>query len=401
MSPCDTTEVAFIWALVEILTPELKMEPWKSKRWLPGVLSKSQTKLLIEEGYLEGVDEKSIGFSSFDLHLSNEGYQLTKGSIKPVGKDYRKFLKDSRISVKLQTKDEYFYLERGKCYVFKLQEKLRGFNADVKIYGQATAKSTVGRLDIIARLIVDGMKEYECFTPDAIDKSGNMYLELIPLTFNIKISQGASLSQLRLFYGRPAECELNGQGYYESLLINDPHSNTDGTLSVDLTPVEIYKGKKAAAFRAIKSEEYIDLSGKIKVKPNEFWTLETAEEHSGNHHIIVQQNEFYILRSKEKIYLPENVAVYCKAMDENLGEMRIHYAGFVHPFFGTDIEDNPLGTPLIFEVRGHNVDVYLSDSEKLARLIFYRMSDKAKSDDDEKSYNDQILKLSKHFSEWD
>jgi dCTP deaminase len=377
------------------------MEPWKSERWLPGVLSKSQTKLLIDEGYLEGVDENSVGFSSFDLHLSDDGYQLIKGSIKPVGKDYHKFLKDPKISTKLSAKDGYFYLERGKCYVFKLLEKLRGFDDAGKIYGQATAKSTVGRLDIIARLIVDGMKEYECFTPDSIDKSGNMYLEIIPLTFNIKVSKGASLSQLRLFYGRPIESELNGQGYYESLLINDPHSNTDGTLSVDLTPVEIYNGKKAAAFRAIKNVDFIDLSGKIKVKPHEFWALEMAEEHSGNHHIIIKQNEFYILRSKEKIYLPENVAVYCRAMDENLGEMRIHYAGFVHPFFGTDNDDKPVGTPLIFEVRGHNVDVYLSDSEKLARLIFYRMSRKAKNDDDEKSYNDQTLKLSKHFSEWD
>jgi dCTP deaminase len=378
----------------------IRMDPWKSERWLPGVLSKSQTKRLIDEGYLEGVQENSVGFSSFDLHLSDEGYQLIKGSIKPVGNDYYKFLKDTEISTKLLPKDEAFLLERGKCYVFKLQEKLRGINHAVKIYGQATAKSTIGRLDIIARLIVDGMKEYECFTPDSIDKSGNMFLEIIPLTFNIKVSKGASLSQLRLFYGKPNESELNGQGYYESLLINDKVPNTDGTLSVDLTHVEIYNGNKAAAFRAIKNADFIDLSGKVKVKPHQFWTLETAEEHSGNHHIIIKQNEFYILRSKEKIYLPENVAVYCRAMDENLGEMRIHYAGFVHPFFGTDENDNPVGTPLIFEVRGHNVDVYLSDSEKLARLIFYRMSRKAKSDDDEKSYNDQTLKLSKHFSDW-
>ena len=378
------------------------MEPWRKERWLPGVLSKAQTKSLIEENYIEGLEESSIGFSSFDLHLSNEGYELIKGSIKPVGKDYHKYLKNKDLSKKLPEENGKFKLEKGHCYVFKLEEKLRGLDDAKKIYGQATAKSSIGRLDIIARLIVDGMHEYECFYPELIDKSGNMYLEIIPLTFNILVSKGVSLSQLRLFYGKPSECELNGSGYYESLLINEKLSS-DGTLSVDLTPFPIYNDKMASAFKAIKdNNEYIDLrKGSQPLNPKEFWTLEAAEQHSGIHHVIIKQNEFYILRSKEKIYLPENVAVYCRAMDENLGEMRIHYAGFVHPFFGTDDKDMPVGTPLIFEVRGHNVDVYLSDSEKLARLIFYKMSKKANNNDDSKSYNLQNLTLSNHFSSWE
>ena len=38
----------------------------------------------------------------------------------------------------------------------------------VHYYGQATAKSSVGRLDVLARLIVDGMDHYEAFHPQAI-----------------------------------------------------------------------------------------------------------------------------------------------------------------------------------------------------------------------------------------
>ena len=91
----------------------------------------------------------------------------------------------------------------------------------------------------------------------------------------------------------------------------------------------------------------------------------------------IEQKAFYILRSKEKIALPPTVAVYCRAMDETIGEMRIHYAGFVHPFFGLDRKDGEEGTPLIFEVRGHNVDVSLVDGERMAKLIFYRMSENA------------------------
>jgi dCTP deaminase len=79
--------------------------------------------------------------------------------------------------------------------------------------------------------------------------------------------------------------------------------------------------------------------------------------------------------------------------------MRIHYAGFVHPFFGKDRSDEKVGTPLIFEVRGHDVGVILKDSEKLARLTFYRMSQDCKLDG-KSDYGEQTLQLSKFFGPW-
>jgi dCTP deaminase len=89
-----------------------------------------------------------------------------------------------------------------------------------------------------------------------------------------------------------------------------------------------------------------------------------------------------------------------------MGEMRIHYAGFVHPYFGLYREDGTKGTPLIFEVRGHQVPVSLADREKMANLIFYRMSEDApplspeEKQDEAKGYGSQDLKLSKFFGEW-
>ena len=116
----------------------------------------------------------------------------------------------------------------------------------------------------------------------------------------------------------------------------------------------------------------------------------------------LETGKFYILRSKERIALPPGVAVYARAMDETLGEMRIHYAGFVHPFFGLNRGDGKEGTPLIFEVRAHNIDVTLRDGERLAQLNFFRMSDNAVKDPTQKStkYNEQELTLSKYFADW-
>ncbi len=112
------------------------------------------------------------------------------------------------------------------------------------------------------------------------------------------------------------------------------------------------------------------------------------------------------LRSKEKIALTKGIAVYCRAIDETLGEMRIHYAGFAHPLFGRSRDDDKVGKPLIFEVRAHNVKVNLRDGEKLAHLIFYRMSEDVLEEKEslvgaEKSgYEDQDLKLSGYFGKW-
>ena len=85
-------------------------------------------------------------------------------------------------------------------------------------------------------------------------------------------------------------------------------------------------------------------------------------------------------------------------MDETIGEMRIHYAGFVHPYFGTVRTDNKIGTPLMFEVRGHNVNVSLGHKEILAKLTYYRMSQEP--DKSQPAYDNQELELSKLFAKW-
>lgn len=121
---------------------------------------------------------------------------------------------------------------------------------------------------------------------------------------------------------------------------------------------------------------------------------------------MIEKDKFYLLRSKEKISVPPGIAIYCRASDETIGEMRIHYAGFAHPYFGYERNDGVEGTPLIFEVRGHQVNVTLTDGEKMANLTFYRMSkdgEKEESKNGEKkesSYQKQSLQLSKFFAPW-
>ncbi len=378
--------------------------PWDD--WIPGVLSKKQMTALVREEYIKGASLDAIDYSSIDLHLSEEAYELTHGSVKPFGEDrYLHKVKSAGLVESLKREaNGTFVLDPMRTYLFKTQESLyAGALKESPIHGQATAKSSVGRVDVLARLIVDGMDSYEGFTPEGAGTgTGEMFLEITPITFQIIVKPGIAVSQLRFFCGRPEDVEVRGTAAYHALLKDT--TSEDGTLSVDLSPVSC-GGAKAAAFRADGKKDHKPVPlwrSDTPPDPCDYWKLEEADEHQ---RLQIEGDRFYILRSKEKIAVPKGIAVYCKAIDETIGEIRIHYAGFVHPFFGRDRSDDKTGTPLIFEVRGHAIDVNLRDGEKLAKLTFYRMSEDAEKDKggEEKApdpYNDQQLQLSKFFGKW-
>jgi dCTP deaminase len=371
--------------------------------WLPGVLSNQQVIKLCDVGWIEGVSDiaKQIDASAIDLILSNEAYSMTTGSVKPFGQSYSHFvLSNPKFAEPLKPDtDGGFTLSHKKTYVFRLKEELgAALRNGQKIYGQATAKSSIGRVDVLARLIVDGMDSYEFFDPcGALKGNGKMFLEVTPITFNVRVKEGISLSQLRLFYGNPDDCEFRGKELYSSVLFGGLQ---DGCLSVDLSNTDII-GKNGCAFRAKQNDTPIalwELDEQNKPNPQQYWEISPSIDLDGKKCFSIDKESFYILRSKEEISLPPGVAVYCRAIDETIGEMRIHYAGFVHPRFGYQRPDKKSGTPLIFEVRGHDVSVMLTDGEKMARLTFYRLSENSSSK--ESPYDQQILQLSKFFAKW-
>jgi len=324
---------------------------------------------------------------------------MLQGSVKPASNEpYSVTLRNTTLAEIVKFgEDDVLTLDRQNTYVFKLAERLYPELSNIGIYGQATAKSSVGRVDVLARLIVDGMDQYESFSAESLkSRSGDMYLEVTPYTFRVNVKIGKSLSQLRLFYGEPKSVEVSGKAICCTVFKGSTAS--DASLSVDLENTTIY-GAQAAAFCAVKNsnDEPIDLwseKGKVQADPRKYWELVKADRKG---RLTIKNDRFYILRSKEKIRVPEGIAIYCRASDETIGEMRIHYAGFVHPWFGVR-DDEEKGTPLIFEVRGHQVDVSLRHGERLANLTLYRMSENAGSD--KSPYGKQTLKLSSFFSEW-
>jgi len=353
--------------------------------------------LIIEQGFISGARKDKVDGSALDLMLSETGFQMLQGSVKPRPKEkYGAYIQDFAKSISVG-EDGCFHLKRRYTYIFKLRERLDPKLRALNIYGMATAKSSVGRVDVLARLIVDGMGTYEQFNADCLSEPRDMFVEVTPFTFDVSLKPNTALSQLRLFRGSPDDSELRGKDWYDAVL-EGPEAK-EGCLSVNLEPTQI-AGKNAVAFVARLPEE-LKTSGTDEIalwdrseKPNpwQYWDIESSDDQG---RFTITPERFYILRSAEKIRLPPGVAVYCRASDETIGEMRIHYAGFVHPRFG--IREDGSGTPLIFEVRGHQVNVSLAQGERMARLQFYRMSENAEA---ESTYNKQELQLSKFFGDW-
>lgn len=379
----------------------------------PGISNKAQLLKLGEESKIHDLVEKDVGGSSFDLHLGRYFWEM-EGCVKPfAGKaSIIDDICDKFGNRKDASKPEV--LNKDSTYIFKIEESI-DFN-DTEFAAKATGRSSIGRLDILTRVIPKNHYEY-----DTIIRGCNtdIFLEITPLTFPVIVKKGTPMSQLRVSC---CDFDVNEMRNVEcSFLSENQHILVPGeqkverdklcTLKVNLDPDPKLPGR-TVGFRAIRQEKTnrppIDLTKDYKpgddtnkYEPTLYWVPIEAQTKRGEKFIVIEPEEFYILRSKERFSLPPDVAVYCRAITEELGEIRIHYAGFVHPYFGAgnvDRHGNPLGTPLIFEVRSHNVDAILRHGDTLANIKYFRMSEK--NEVDSIDYGKQELQLSKVFKDW-
>jgi dCTP deaminase len=370
--------------------------------WRPGVLNKDQIKTLCNRKKLKGFKLKDLDHSAIDLHISDIGHKM-KGSVKPLNDgDINDIIGSFKAKKDDFERNGKFYLKRGQTYIFQLEEKLN--LEGIKISGQATGKSTYGRLDILTRLLINKSVSFDTIETDYI---GSLWVEVTPITFPIIIKQGVSLNQLRLIKGEPRNCRIKEEELHlwgELISNKNDFKEEDQNLNLSLDEDPILKNG-ICAFKARKIEDendFIDLTkdfskDKNRYDPKIYWESVSAEEQE---YLPIETEKFYILRSRERFKLPKSVAIYCQAVTETLGELRIHYAGFVHPLFGQGRTDGK-GAPLIFEVRGHNIDTILRHGETLAKLEYYWMSQDAVEEQKDSPYNNQELTLSKIFKKWE
>jgi dCTP deaminase len=324
--------------------------------------------------------------SSVDLTLSNECYEIEASFLSPKDK-VRENLK--KITLKKFSLDKKYIFKKNKTYLIKLNEKL---NLPNNIFGICNPKSSTGRLDILCRTILDYSDEYEKIPKNYI---GEMFIEVTSKSFNIEFKKGDSLNQMRLIF--------DSHLYVEDKILETFH-NTD-FLTLDsrgnkIEPkisdglkigVDISKENEINAYVA-KDKTPILCYHKIKYhKIQDFW----EPVRSVKENLIIRKNKFYILKSKEKIQIPSNMAGEMIPYDTGIGDFRVHYAGFFDPGFGVKS-----GSFAVLEVKTSEVSFLLENGQSIARIKYEMLNKNTKilyGNDIKSNYQHQKLALSKHF----
>ena len=330
----------------------------------------------------KNIESNQIQPSSLDLSLSEECYEI-KYSFLSYNSKVRDKLKD--LAIKKINLSKEFIFRKNKTYIVKLNESL---NLKNNIFGHCNPKSSTGRLDIFCRTLVDYAEEYEKIPKNY---KGEIFLEITSRSFDVSFKKNNSLNQLRLvnknhnYLTDKQLINLNKKRKISNQTRDNVKIDNGLKLSVDLV------GSNIVAYVAKKHAPVLNFSKIKSHKINDFWNV----IRKNNKKLVIEKNKFYILRSKEKVVIPSNLAGEMIPYDTGIGDFRAHYAGFFDPGFGLG-----RGSYAVLEVKTNEVPFLLEDGQTIARIKYEKLNKNSNivyGKDIKSNYQNQGLKLSKHF----
>ena len=284
-------------------------------------------------------------------------------------------------------------LRTGNVYIIPLQESLE---LRKRMSGLANPKSSTGRLDIFARVITDQGAEFDTIREGY---RGPLWLEVAPRSFDVKVRTGSRLAQVRIKTGSPPSTSASVKRLDERAPIIAAEPGVadikDGAIALTVD-VSGDADDGLVGFKARGASEYIDVDRVDYYDREVFWQPVYRPDSGG---VVLKTDDFHILATKEHIAVPPDHAADMVAYDTLVGEFRAHYAGFFDPGFGY-IGDQRVGTPIVLEVRSHEVPFMVEDGQIVGRMELERLSEPTDSpygSDIGSSYQSQGLTLSKQF----
>src|SRR6266571_2678295 len=184
-----------------------------------GVLPRQSLARAVELGIIDAgefkIQPSSIQPASIDLRLGEVAWRIGSSFLpdkRPVEVKLKEFVVDE-----LDLRRDGAVLETNRPYLIPLIEEL-SLPGDVR--GKANPKSSTGRLDVFTRVITDHSYRF-----DEIQAGyqGRLYLEVVPLSFMVRVKQGLALNQLRLAVGqsRLSDDDIHALHEEEGVLFRD------------------------------------------------------------------------------------------------------------------------------------------------------------------------------------
>ncbi len=354
----------------------------------PGVQSDSQINDLIASGVVAADSPFIPGQvqpASLDLRLGTKAYRVRASFLTGREHDVADRLAD--LTMHEIDLNQSAVLEKGCVYVVKLLERLKlpkGMSA------AASAKSSIGRLDLLTRIITDHGTEFDR-VPDGY--SGPLYVEICPRSFSVVATTGQMLNQIIFRQGNTilTDDELAVLHATDPIVSGDAVISGGLGFSVDLRP----DAGDLVGYRAKPHTSVVDLGKIAHYEPADYW----EEVRTSESRIILDPGAFYILVSREAISIPPTHAAEMAPYLAMVGEFRVHYAGFFDPGFGWSGAGGE-GSRGVLEVRCHEAPFVLEHGQIVGRLVYEKMAavpDALYGRDIASNYQGQGLKLSKHF----
>lgn len=334
--------------------------------------------------------------ASIDLSITDEIYRVKGTSLPQPGE-----------SVAAMVKRELLYaadlkrpLEKNAIYFIKLAEKLK---LDPTVFALASSKSSTGRLDLQTRLVVDG---YARFDRVPWGYRGDLWLQIIPKSFLIKLNVGDRLNQIRFFANAfPAQTDLSvmqttnrvlfDQNNREILQDRADAAENAVVMNIDLAGDGV---GSVIGYKALRNDEVVDFRKVNYYDARYFFEPIYA---NADQSLLLEKESFYIFCTKEQISVPRAWAAEMAAYDIYSGEFRSHYAGFFDPGFGYGAQGEIMGRQAVLEVRSFDNNLIVRDGQPICKMVFEKLTDAAEIYYGEKigsHYASQSgPQLSKHF----
>jgi dCTP deaminase len=363
-----------------------------------GVFPSQMIREMIQAGEINA-DVKNIQPASLDLGISEEIYRMRGTFLPRRGEKIRDVIaKESIYRADLKNP-----LERNGVYLIKLNETL---NLPKEKFAFASSKSSTGRVDLQTRLLVDG---YPRFDTVPAGYGGELWLQVIPKSFLVKLTFGERLNQIRLFNCQArVEWQDMAEVYKKNQLLFDKDSRfiesgdnfkkEAGNKLVMNIDLEGEGEGSIIGYKNINHDKVLDFARIGEHAAEDFFEPIFARKDKS---LLLEKESFYIFCTKEAIRIPREFSGEMIAYDISSGEFRSHYAGFFDPGFGYGENGEIRGRRAVLEVRSFDNNFIFRDGQPICQMSFEKLiepSDFVYSEKIGSHYANQSgPKLSKHF----
>lgn len=335
--------------------------------------------------------------ASLDLRLGPRAWRIAAGFL-PGGRSVDERLEELALE-EISLEGAGAVLRQGSVYLVALDEELA---LDGETHARFNPRSSTGRCDVFTRVLCASHPRFDEAPPGY---RGALWLEIAPLSFDVRVARGDRMCQMRLAHGDSALttaelvalymqaplCSENGRALSTREVVFDREGGL--CLRVGLA------GRDPVAWRARAGAPVLEFGRERAHDAAEFFEPVPATA-SG---VVLEPGHFYVFASREKIRVPPDHAAEMLPVDLGLGELRNNYAGFFDSGFGWSDEPASerasFGTSAVLEVRAHDVPFLVEDGQAFARLRYFRTSGRPDRTYGEgrASYRDQDLTLARVF----